>query len=387
MPMAEMPETSRRKPGFPWAFLFVALALGITLKAVGPTWVQTVFHSVKLDGFSGLSALLAAAVTAIVLHESGHALAAVFLDFEILAIALGPIRATRRHGKWSFSVSKQIFSGSVSAVPRNVESWRRRMLIIVAAGPVATLATGAIAALLLFYIQTESWPRTFLGGVTQLSIILFALGFVPNGKDARARNDARLFSIFWKDTQEAQQILLYHLVTRLELQGVRPRDYPGYLIRAMAATKGRPDSMLVYAHVIVLWALDRGDMTNADVWDQRAMQLSASCSVTAQQATLARSACLDVLIRNDYYAAREKFAKVHFDQLGPSWFMHRARAAYHLAEGNVPQVLEEICSARYAFPKQLPCYEFERSLLTQLHRKALAVAPKELIYACAKRAA
>ena len=357
--------------GFSLTMLLLAVLIGAAIKVFGPIWAQLIFSAVRLDSFAALSALLCALVAVIVLHEAGHFMAALLLDFEILGICIGPIRATRSHGAWSIQLSGKLFAGSLSAIPRGTLFWRERVLAVVVSGPVATLATGFVAALLLFHLPLEGWLSIFLAALVQLSMLLFVLGLIPNSRTAPVRNDARLFSILWKDSAEAREIFLYHLVTQLEISGVRPSDYPSGLIGAMAAMNGRPESMLVYAHVISTWALDRGDLATALAWDERALALGPDCRLAAAQATLARSACLDVIARDDFASARRKFAEVDLNALGPAWFRHRALATRCLVENDVPEALAELCRARRAFPKRLPCFDFEQMLLTALHRKAL----------------
>ncbi|MBV9611693.1 MAG: M50 family metallopeptidase [Acidobacteriaceae bacterium] len=361
------------KRGFSSALLVFAVAAGAILKLFGPAWVQSVFASLSLDNAGGASALLSALIAAVMLHEGGHLFAALLLDFDVLGICVGPLRAARSHGRWRLQVSGRVFAASVSAIPRGVTCWRERVMLVVAAGPTATLVTGYAAGWLLLHAPVSGWAGTFLAALTQLSAFLFILGLVPNARSARVRNDARLFSILWEDSAEAREIFLYHLVTQVELAGLRPREYPFGLIRAMAAMDGRVDSMLVFAHVIASWALDRGDVASAHAWDARALELSRDCSLTAMQASFARSACLDVISRNDFPAARRKFAEVELDSLSPSWFRHRAMAAYWLVEGNIPDALAEVCRARHAFPQRAPYFEFERMLLTELHQKTLAL--------------
>lgn len=379
--------TADRNDRFSFGLLLVALALGAAVEALGPTWARTVFQSVKLGSLAGISALLAALAISIVLHEGGHLTAAILANFEVLGICLGPLRATRSHYNWKLQFSGKLLAGSISAVPRDTDGWRERVLVVVAGGPTATFMTALITGLIFFHCPVEGWIKGFLGASAELNCFLFVLGLVPNGRAAKVRNDARLFSIFWNDTVEAQEVVLYHLVTRLETAGVKPCDYPLGLIHAMATMQGRPESMLVYAHMIVLWAVDLGDGATARAWDGRALELCLDCSVGVQQATLARSACLDVLLQNDLASAKKKLAQVEIDVLNPAWFQHRTKAVHWLIEENIPEALAEISRAQYAFPKRLPYYEFERMLLRQLHRKALAVRPRDLSTFCRNRAA
>lgn len=374
-PLENAPVTNR----FSLALLSAAILLGGAIKLCGPAWAQSIFHAVTLDNLGGLSALLAALAASVVLHEAGHLVAALLLDFETVGICIGPVRATRSYGKWSVHGSSKLFTGSVSAIPRSVEHWRERVLVVVAAGPFATLITGMLAALLFFSIPGSGWSSQFLAGLAQLNLLLFVLGFIPNSANAPVRNDARLFLILWADSSEAREIFLHHLVTRLELNGVRPRDYPLALIRVMAGMQSRPNAMLVYSHLVVLWALDRGDSATALAWDERALELAKHSGAASQEATLARSVCLDVLLRNDLLAAKRKLTGCDLDSLLPAWVRHRGKATHALVNGNIPEALAEISSAQQAFPARLPYFEFERMLLGRLHRKVLdAARPKDL---------
>ncbi len=347
-----------------------ALALGIGMQIFGPPWVRSLLAVVKLNSMGAFSALLVAGMAAMVFHEAGHLLAALLLDFEILGGSLGPVRATHFHGKWTIQFSNtSAFAGSVSAIPRDNRSWRMRMLVVVAAGPATTFLTGIASALILLYGDTAGWTTTFWGALLQFSFFIFVLGLIPNEPKATVWNDARLFSCIWRNGPEAQEVRLYHTTAQLSAAGVRPREYPEEVIRKLALARGRPEAGLLYAHTIAMWAIDRGDIEAADAWDRRSLDLSAFCDVRLRSMALARSACFDVLFRDDPVAADQKFRNVAFDRLMPSCFMHRAQAARWIAKGNFAEALAEMRLAESSFPKELPYYEFERTLLGRLGQK------------------
>lgn len=254
------------------------------------------------------------------------------------------------------------------------------MLAVVAAGPLATLIAGLGSACLLLTMGTpESWLACFLGALVELNFFLFFLGLLPNAPASRAKNDARLFYSLLGNTGEAQQILLYHLVTQLQIAGVRPRDYPDRVIFKLAHASGRPEMCLACATAIALWAFDRDDFASADAWDKRALDLSDFCNLKLQNATVATSAYFDLVLRNDLRAAAGKLADVQLDMLTPRWLQHRCKAAHWLAIGNVPETLAEIARTQYYFPKRLPYYDFERMLLGRLHRMAIGTRPADPI--------
>jgi len=385
-PLPSLPtklEKAHTKSKFSWNLLLLALAIGIAAKVFGPSWARIIFQTVRLGTVSALSAFAAAFAAGIVLHEAGHLVASLLLDFEILGASLGPVRGAFFHGKWTFHFSGTLLSGSISAIPRQNHSWRKRMLLVVAAGPAATFLTGVASALLLLHGQFDGWMKCFLASSIELSFFLFVLGLVPNGRKAQIRNDARLCYSLFHNTAEAQEILLYHLVTQLTVAGMRPRDYPERLIRKMAAARSRPDMSLIYAHTIIMWAIDHGDLRTAEAWEQRAMELCDRCDLRLQNLTLARSAFFDVLFRDNLVAAACKFVQVNLDILSPRYLMHRVKAAYQLAAGNIEEALAEVHRAQFSFPKHLPYYDFERTLLSQLHHKAIEVAELRRSALCA----
>lgn len=378
-PLARAISRSSTPSNVPWNLLAAALGIGLALRLFGPAWVHGLLRSTAIGTAVGLSALIAALETSIVLHEAGHLAAALLADFEVLGGSLGPVRTMRLHGRWTLQFSGSLLSGSVIAIPRrNDETWRTRMLAVVAGGPIATLLSGVIAAALALWFGTlDSSSTRFLGGLAELSFFLFVLGLFPNAPASRTRNDARLFYSLLHNTAEAQQILLYHLVTQLQIAGLRPRDYPKHMIDKLAQASGRPEMCLVYANAIAAWALDCGDAATADAWDKRAVDLADFCDMKLQNATSAASAFLDVVLRNNLAAAAGKLQDVQLEILSPAWFRHRTKAVHWLTGGNIHESLAEIARAQYAFPNRLPYYDFQRMLLGRLHRIAVATRPQD----------
>jgi Zn-dependent protease len=374
-----------RQSHFSWSLLAAAAAIVLAIRLFGREWLQ-IFQSAGIRRLDELTVLFAAMIAAVAVHELGHLAMALALDFDVLGGSLGPIRAIRLHGAWSFQFSWNLFSGSVIAIPRSDSNWRARMLAVVAGGPISTFLAGLAAALLLLAFGiSHSLLARFAGAFVQLNFFVFVLGLLPNAPAARLPNDARLFFSFLRNTPEANEILLYHLCTQLQIAGVRPRDYPERLIRKLAKARGRPEMCFVYANAIALWAADRGDVLTADAWEKRALDLSDFCGLKLQNFALAASACFDVIFRDDVRAARGKFAEVRLGTLSPPWLQYRIAAAYWVSAGNVPAALAEIARARYSFPTRLPYYDFERMLLTSLHRKAIATQPVDLARHCVNR--
>src|SRR5579875_2871020 len=213
--------------------LVLGVAIGAAAETFGPGW----FPAIDITKAAGITSLLAALAVSILLHEAGHFIAALCMDFQVLGWRLGPVRAARTDERWKIRFSwRGLFGGSVSAIPRDNQFWRLRMLTVVAAGPIATLMTGIAAAnFALGNSVPAGWLGDFVNALMQCNLLLFVLGLIPNNPNAQARNDARLILLLCRRTAEAQQILLYHIATQLQLEGIRPRDYPAELMEQLSA--------------------------------------------------------------------------------------------------------------------------------------------------------
>ena len=345
-PVSGIPVSNRRHEALFSLLLFVvALILLLVCRSYAPEPVRFWFAAVPFESTLSVLILLAAVISALVLHEGGHLLASLALQFQFLGASFGPLQLQTLHGKWKISFSsKRMLTGSVSAVPINSQHWRTKLLIVVAAGPLATLASAIAAA---FFYPRDAFQIAFV----QVSILLFVLGLVPNGARANRRNDARLFLDLLLNKEGAEELDLYILLSQQVIAGARPEDYPAELIHRLAAWGGRVESQVVFAQAMAQWALDSEDAVLADAWDLRALTLAQHCNARTNNTVLAASACFDVLYRDDLERARIKFARVDFDALFPKCLEHRARAAQQFALGRLHRAPAEIIRAQYALPR------------------------------------
>jgi hypothetical protein len=373
---AEDPQPARpAELRFHLLLLALAVALGVLLQLCGPARLQIVFAQVKLDSLAGVSALLLALFASMIAHELGHLLAALFLDYEVLGAALGPLQFDflNSHGRVRL-VAGPWFRCSVSAVPRAMPSaWRARMMIVVAAGPAVSL----LALCLTTVISIDAIGPAVLGGFwsscVEVNFFLFVLGLVPNGRFAKMRNDAALFLALCKNDSDAADMRVCHQAIELSLRRIRPEDYPQDLLSELADFRGSSYTRLMVARRMIEWAVDCGNIEQAGAWVQSALALSEQCGAYWANTILAESACFDVLFRADAGAAGRKFAGVEWKALFPPYFAERAQAVCSLAVGRAQEAPRHILRAQYQLPVGNPYYHYERSLLDNLHYKVLAL--------------
>lgn len=349
------------------------------LKFLGPAAVTIVLEHATLGRGEQLVTLLAALAASVLIHEGGHLLAAILLGFDVLGAALGPWRISRVNGSWTVRFwGGNWFAASVSALPKPKSCWPTSTLVVVAAGPLATLLFGAAALAMLLSGTRTGHIGCFLAFTAELNAVLFVLGLLPNQPGARVPNDARLFLSLLGNSSEAHNILLYQLVMQMNRQGFRPCFYRQDVIRELPRAIARPEMAAWFAQVISDWAFDRGDLYSADAWDKRAVDLASEGEPPSLSQALAHSACLDLILRNDVKASRAKAVDIFVPSLQPEWIRHRALAVMHLSAGNILEGMGELQRADFSLPRGLPRFDFEREISNRLRSKAKELSEIEV---------
>ncbi|MBV9936972.1 MAG: M50 family metallopeptidase [Acidobacteriaceae bacterium] len=361
---------------FSTVLLMVALCIGVLIRSAGLSFLSECFRPVPVFEWSGLLALIAGLFGAVALHEAGHFFAALANDFEVGSVVIGPFRVARLGTSWKLILKKhRPFEASVSAFPRTTEDWQRRMMTVIAAGPVATLITGCAAALLLRASgEGNHWLTWLLRAFVQVSFFIFVLGLIPNSKSSHAQNDAALFRSLWRNGLQANEIFLYHRVLQQERSGVQPRDYSIGLIQLLADFQGSPNFMGFFATTLASWAFDSGHIEEGNAWDERALDLCVRCGPHSRSLCTVNSACFDLIYRQSSTAAIDKLNQLDLNSIVPLQLQYRARAVAYLAWGSVPEALAIISAARFMLPKRLQTSGAEYSILSQLHSKALTLS-------------
>jgi hypothetical protein len=355
---------------FSCVLLLLALALIWICRLHGPPSIRHLFGQVPFETAADFLLLPAAVLGAVLLHEAGHLVASVALGFQMLGGSIGPLQIQILPGDWKATWSlRAIWTGSISAVPRSMEHWRGAMMTVISAGPLATLGSGLAAAALA---PTDHAWAVFQIYFVQVSMLLFVLGLIPNSRQARRQNDARLLLDLLCRNQGAEEMELKVRLKLLVLAGERPQEFPCDLLKRLAAFRGRPESEVLFAQALSQWAMDSDEAELADLWDMRALATAEHCDRQIQNSVLASSGSFDVIFRDDPESARSKFGRVDFDALFPKCFAYRARAAQQIAWGRLHRAPALILRAQYAIPRGITHYALERTLLERLHMKALA---------------
>jgi hypothetical protein len=175
-----------------WIAIAIAVPAGLIAGFAGNSKIDFYVYVMALESGAGLIAFLGALIVSSVLHECGHLLTALLLNFSIFAGSFGPLSITRMHGKWSLRIRKMPCLASISAVPKATRGWRMRMIAMIAAGPAMYPLVATVSVWLLSRQNyTHLWQLRFLADMAALNSLLFALSMFPNSPTAPVWNDSR----------------------------------------------------------------------------------------------------------------------------------------------------------------------------------------------------
>jgi hypothetical protein len=349
--MMEMSDIAWRKPGvlrrnLPAAALFlggavvgaVAARYGIQLlPPLGLTAAQTGVVIASLP----LVYLLCVAG-----HEAGHVLFGRLADFRTLLYIAGPLRVERTPDGFEVGLNRSVLlSGGLAAMmPVGLHDLRRRTVVMVAGGPLASLMLGA--QLLALYQATGSGLlRAGAPFAAQLmALVLLATGtislfmglitLVPGRSGGFYSDGARMLRLMRAGEDTEREVALLALAG-MSMVGTRPRDWDGHLVERGAAIRdGGPfevgGQQFAYAH-----ALDRGDVVAARRHLEAALERIDQLPAAARASLALAAAAFHALYEGDAGRARGFLHSAGRGMLAAPHQRRLAEAAVHLAEGDV----------------------------------------------------
>jgi len=231
-------------------------AFGRSLAASQPDWP---WPSVSVP-----LALLAALLTLwpnIVLHEAGHAVAGIARGLRPVAFGIGPLRWERGRSRWRFRRGGRIggLAGFASLLPEGERGLSRLdQMVYLAGGPIANLATAALAFAWLPLADGSPRLAGALFGTGAGAAFLGLLNLVPFHSQGWRSDGRGLLDLLRRTPEGALQQRIHHLLA-LNMAGVRPRDWPAALLPDPVDAPSSP-MLAVNGDLLRLsWAMDRDD--------------------------------------------------------------------------------------------------------------------------------
>jgi hypothetical protein len=274
------------------------------------------------------------------LHEAGHALAGLMLGMKLRLFAVGPFQWKVQDGRWRFTFDpKKTFSGATACVPAKPASAIVDELLLIAAGPAASLVTGVTAAALLMGCKGTSFePQwNFFAILTSLSLVGTLVNLLPLQPDAIYSDGAQIYHLIkggpWADLHRVQTMVASSLATPL-----RPRDWKLKAIRKAEASfrEGRQ------AMFLRLWEssyfLDQADVDEARAAFIEAERLYRSSENTLPAALIPSFVYRSALLCRDAQSVRQWGDKLQAAKGVPKGLNYwLAMSALRWVEGNLEE--------------------------------------------------
>lgn len=288
-------------------------------------------------GVTGVLILVAALVPAfllvLALHEAGHLLGGRLAGFRFALFIAGPVKITASGDGLSFSLNRDLalFGGLASSVPVGDYALRRRMGVMVAGGPVASLLLGLGSLAVTTVLGGVAGEVVLVTAIMSLAIALvtslpvsFGGGFVSDG--------GRVLML-WRGGERADRWCAIGALGGAAMAGIRPRDWnEEWIQRSLTPDDDGFDAagarLSAYLH-----HLDRNELERAGELLESARAAGENSPALLRDQILQESAFFAARFLNDPATARTRLGKSGDRSLSSTTKL-RAEAAVLLAEGD-----------------------------------------------------
>jgi hypothetical protein len=255
--------TSRLVDGIAW---LVAVGGYFTGQWLWIRWAR-VQHLPIIHGYTFWLLFTAAALIETTAHECGHTFVGMAFGMRLRAFIVGPFQWFIRDGKWRFRFILAKFisaGGATSVVPSDPNQPLQNDIWMIAAGPLASLATGLIASAAAVAAKGRLYEPIWelFALMATFGLVAFAVNLIPARSGALYSDGAQIFQLLtggpWADLHRVLSIVGSTLVTSL-----RPRDYDIEAIQRAATSFTRGHRALLLRMFAASYFLDRGGIPSA----------------------------------------------------------------------------------------------------------------------------
>jgi hypothetical protein len=354
---------------------FLIFAVGFAAYHWWLGWIQAKALPVR-QGFwrDNVMALLVLLIITTV-HELAHTATGLALGMKLRGFLIGPFQWHIRDGRWEFQFTPQgilLPGGATAVVPVTADFPRWNYISMVAAGPLATLLTGALALRVALAANGDSplQHRDVLALFGAWSLVIGATNLLPFRISGSYSDGAHIFHLLsggpWGDFHRAAMTIGSSLVTPL-----RPRNYDIQTIQRAA------NRITLGTHALLLrlfaygYFLDLGRIPEAGEALQEAEAIYHQSAPDSPLELHTDFVFGNAYVRRDAAAARAWWTRMEAKKpirLNADYW--RAASALHWIEGDLKEA-NTAWEKSNALAQQLPkagAYEFDRYCCSLLRR-------------------
>jgi hypothetical protein len=208
--------------------------------------------------FGLLLVAVATSIIATALHELGHAVGAVASGFKLLMFAVWPFKLIRKERSWTLRwIGRTKLMGFVGVTPVGTHDLRRRLFLMVVAGPCASLLTG-IATFVFVAQSSPSWPRWIVAGLWGISFwsLLGVLATMLPSSIQHFATDGQRLRMLFSPGPEAERFGSVLILAGESYSGTRPRGLNPDLIKLLPGPIDGSGDFLISQLIRYNWLLD-----------------------------------------------------------------------------------------------------------------------------------
>lgn len=258
-----VPSTGATKARRAWALL---AGMGIGVLLLVPVFLLPRGNPTRALLLATYISVWPAEFISILMHEAGHAIAAVFVGFRLFAFTVTPMQFRRVGNRWKLSYwAGWGMPGFISAFPVSANNVRKGLLAITIAGPAALLVTGLAVGILAWFVAAEwsVWLRGLLYMTAIWSLIGGVVGFLPIRRQHMVSDGVRI-GMLMRGGPEADRECSLLLLAAASVGGQRPRAWDADLMRTAAAEEAGAGPNLQSSQAVQYnWLIDTGQIEKA----------------------------------------------------------------------------------------------------------------------------
>jgi hypothetical protein len=309
---------------------------------IGLFIAQTQLRSVLVDVSTWdlavflLLAPASAFLTAWLVHEAGHYIAAQMARFQIAGFA-----AQGRSDSQSLDASGALRVGVFLLKPRTTQNLRGRLVAVFLAGPLAGVLLGLAIEMGRDWSQANLLLQVSVHLVAAVSFLFSLATLLPDtGRDGNFSDGARLLMLLRKDAKAARLCAVLEMQSFLQ-DGVHPRNWPPTLAEHAAEFNDGSRDAVIALWFAYLWASERQDITAATRFLEEALAAPAACPAWLRDRLHLEAAVFQAWFRDNADKARFWAGRIHVGKLS-AFEQARLEIALLWVEGRLFDAFEKV---------------------------------------------
>lgn len=321
-------------------------------------WLLPEGDVTRLPLIMGLFLIIAFFVS-VATHEVGHLIGAVLARFQVINFVVGPVLIAAKVGggyKVLPNLNPKLWEGHVISLPRGFDKLRKRFMVVIGGGPLASLIFGLVFVVLSSNAW-QSWRTTipegispsnfnlwswgcFLGFLGWVSVVIFIINIIPFRTDVFPSDGLQLLRL-GRGGLKAKRTTALLVSHSLFMLRERPRNLPVEIVSDILSLRENTADEAEALLVAYLFALDAGELEKADEHLMALKLVGHKASSLSQPIMALWIAFHEAMYRQNFIEARKWLNEANSRSLNDATLLYNmVNASVLFLEGNNQQAVQ-----------------------------------------------